>query len=164
MPEMTETLPRTQTERPATTARQDEGPRQAQLNPVLAWAGALLTLGVAWIHVIDQGGLPGSKDPAYVGRGYWALELVAVVVAVALIVRRSRRQVTTWLAVGTVAAGPLIGYVLSRGPGMPGYTDDRGNWAEPIGLISMAVEGLLLLLAVACIRILRSSAGATSRI
>ncbi|MBV9058242.1 MAG: hypothetical protein JO296_14600 [Pseudonocardiales bacterium] len=39
-----------------------------------------------------------------------------------------------------VAAGPILGYVLSRGPGAPGYTDDIGNWAEPLGVLSLIVE------------------------
>jgi hypothetical protein len=38
----------------------------------------------------------------------------------------------------------LLGYIISRGPGLPGALDDRGNWTEPIGLISLAVEGALL--------------------
>ena len=156
-------MTRTHTPQPQKLAPRDERPGQAPLSPVLGWVAALLNLGVAWIHVIDQGGLPGSKSPAYVGWGYYALELVAVPVAVALIVKPSRGQVATWLAAGAVAAGPLVGYVLSRGPGLPGYTDDRGNWTEPIGLLSLAVEGLLLLLAIACARVLRSPSDAMSR-
>ena len=45
-----------------------------------------------------------------------------------------------WFLSLGVALGPLIGYSLPRGPGMPFYGDDRGNWAEPIGVISLAVE------------------------
>ncbi len=39
-----------------------------------------------------------------------------------------------------------MGYVLSRGPGMPLYSDDRGNWTETIGVLSLIVEGVLLIL------------------
>ena len=53
-----------------------------------------------------------------------------------------------FLAIG-VAAGPLVGYILSRGPGLPNYDDDKGNWTEPLGLISLVVEGVLLILAIA---------------
>lgn len=38
--------------------------------------------------------------------------------------------------------------MLSRGPGLPDYTDDRGNWTEPIGLWSLALELTLAALAV----------------
>lgn len=107
---------------------------------------SLLCVGVAVIHVIDQGGIPGSKTPGYVGIGYWILELVAVLTAVWLIASQAKAP---WgIALG-VAAGPLIGYVLSRGPGLPDYSDDKGNWAEPLGVLSLVVELGLLVLAVA---------------
>jgi hypothetical protein len=103
-----------------------------------------LCLAVVFIHVIDQGGFPGSKTPAYVGDGYYLLEAVGVVTAVLLAVGAAR---TGWfLAVG-VAAGPFIGYLLSRGPGLPGYTEDVGNWTETLGLVSLVVEGVLFALA-----------------
>jgi hypothetical protein len=74
------------------------------------------------------------------------VEVVAVLTAVVLVANRPR--VGWFVAIG-VAAGPLLGYILSRGPGLPDYTDDKGNWAEPLGLLSLAVEAILLLLAAA---------------
>ena len=47
-----------------------------------------------------------------------------------------------------VAVAPIVGFVLSRGPGLPNYSDDKGNWTEPLGIKSLVVEGLLLILAV----------------
>jgi len=107
--------------------------------------GAALCLAVALVHVKDQGGFPGDKAPRYVGIGYYVLELGAVL-AVALLLSRARRG--GWLLAIGVALGPLVGYVLSRGPGLPLYSDDRGNWSETIGVISLVVEGVLLVLAV----------------
>jgi 4-amino-4-deoxy-L-arabinose transferase-like glycosyltransferase len=107
---------------------------------------AALCLAVAVIHIKDQGGFPGDKQPTYVGIGYYILELAAVAAA-ALLLSRSYRK--GWLLSIGVALGPFIGYALSRGPGMPSYTDDRGNWTETIGVISLLVEGVLLLLALA---------------
>lgn len=106
---------------------------------------ALLCLGVSIIHVIDQGGIPGSKDPAYVGAGYYLLEITGVIAALLLIQTSS---LYGWLLSVGVAAGPVLGYILSRGPGLPDYTDDKGNWNEPLGVVSLIVEGFLLLLAV----------------
>ncbi|OIK23730.1 hypothetical protein [Streptomyces malaysiense] len=115
--------------------------------PALAarWAGALLCLAVAVIHVIDQGGITTTRDPHYVGVAYHVLETAAVVAAVLLLIGLVRPG---WLLAAAVALGPLLGYVLSRGPGLPGYSDDIGNWTEPLGLVSLAVEGALLLLSV----------------
>ena len=119
-------------------------------------AGAALSLGVGWIHVVDQGGFPGSKDPSYVGAGYYVLEVVSVVVAAVLLLGPARRRLTAWVLGVGVALGPLVGYALSRGPGLPSYTDDRGNWTEPLGLTSLAVEGALLLLSLAVLRAART--------
>jgi hypothetical protein len=117
-----------------------------------AWT-AVLCLAVAWIHVQDQGGFPGSKTPGYVGAGYYALEAAGI--ACALLITADARLAAhpiTWLTAMGVALGPLLGYILSRGPGLPGYTDDKGNWTEPLGLASLAVEVALLCLAVSVLR------------
>lgn len=117
--------------------------------PGNAWlprlTAAALCLAVAAIHVTDQGGIPGSKTPAYVGDGYYLLEVVAIVTAVLLVAGAVR---TGWFLSIGVAAGPFIGYILSRGPGLPGYTDDVGNWTELLGVVSLAVEAALGVLAV----------------
>ncbi|WP_316744819.1 hypothetical protein [Streptomyces sp. MK7] len=109
------------------------------------WAGVLLCLAVAAIHVVDQGGITTTRDPYYVGVAYHVLEIAAVVAAVLLLFGLVRAG---WLLAAAVAVGPLLGYVLSRGPGLPDYSDDIGNWTEPLGLVSLAVEGVLLLLSV----------------
>ena len=108
---------------------------------------AVLAVLVTVIHVSDQGGLAALKDPAYVGQGYRLLELAGVVVAVVLLLAPARHRFLGWaLAVG-VAAGPVVGFVLSRGPGLPDYVDDKGNWTELLGLQALAVEAALLALA-----------------
>jgi hypothetical protein len=116
--------------------------------PTTSWTlrifAALLCLGVSAIHVIDQGGIPGSKTPSYVGIGYYLLEIVGIVIAVLLL---SRPVLPVWFVTIGVGAGPLLGFILSRGPGLPNYTDDMGNWFEPLGVVSMVVEGVLLILA-----------------
>jgi hypothetical protein len=112
---------------------------------VARWAGALLCLAVAAIHVVDQGGITTTRDPYYVGVAYHVLEIAAVVTAVLLLIGLVRLG---WLLAVGVAVGPLLGYILSRGPGLPDYSDDIGNWTEPLGLVSLFVEGALLLLSV----------------
>ncbi|MEV7202666.1 hypothetical protein [Streptomyces griseoluteus] len=107
------------------------------------WAGALLCLAVAAVHVVDQGGMTATRDPHYLGVAYHVLEIAALVAAVLLLLGLVRPG---WLLAAGVALGPLLGYVLSRGPGLPYYSDDVGNWTEPLGLVSLAVEGALLLL------------------
>ena len=114
---------------------------------------ALLCLGVGVIHVLDQGGFPGSKNPAYVEVGYYLIEIAAVAAALVLLQSTSALG---WLLAAGVAAGPLLGYILSRGPGLPNYSDDRGNWNEPLGVVSLIVEGFLLLLSAMPLIVARS--------
>ena len=109
---------------------------------------AALALAVAYVHIKDQGGFPGTKDPGYVGLGYYLLELGGLLVAVALLVGAGRHTRRLWTLALGVAAGPIVGFVLSRGPGLPDYTDDRGNWTEPLALVGLAVELTLLALVV----------------
>ena len=85
---------------------------------------------------------------------YYALEVAGVLAAAVLLTNRAR--VGWFLSLG-VAAGPIVGYVLSRGPGLPDYTDDIGNWAEPLGVVSLVVEGILLILAAVSLRWYASS-------
>lgn len=109
-----------------------------------AVAGAVLAVAVTVIHVLDQGGITALKDPAYLGYGYWVLELGGLLCAVLLLT--SARRAGWVLAVG-VAAGPLLGIILSRSVGLPDATDDIGNWGEPLGVLAMIVEAVLLVLA-----------------
>jgi len=106
--------------------------------------GALLALAVGAVHVYDQGGFPSTVDLAYMRYGYYAIEVFSVVTA--LLLFAGRRAIGWFLAFG-VGAGPLIGYILSRGPGLPNDGDDIGNWTQPDGLISLCLEAVLIVLA-----------------
>jgi hypothetical protein len=135
--------------------RREQALALPRTRPLIALPAALLCLAVVWIHIQDQGGFPGSKSPRYVGIGYYLVEAGGVLTAAALIacaVRPVARSAVPWLLAGGVAAGPLIGYLLSRGPGLPDYQDDRGNWTEPLGLASLAVEATLLAMAAVALR------------
>ncbi|HEX4101038.1 MAG: hypothetical protein WA731_00280 [Pseudonocardiaceae bacterium] len=130
--------------------------RAASSSLVVRVVGLVGCLAVAAIHVIDQGGLPGSKGPGYVQILYYLLEIACLVAAALLLDRFARLG---WFLSLGVAAGPILGYVLSRGPGLPDYTDDIGNWAEPLGVISLVVEGILLILAATSLLTSRRRAG-----
>jgi hypothetical protein len=108
--------------------------------------GAVGLIGVALIHVLD---LPGKlEETPYLGVGYIGLIIGALMVAEALVRRESLR---TWLAAGALAGATLLGYAVNRTVGMPGATDDIGNWLEPLGLASLFVEGVVVALAVVAV-------------
>jgi hypothetical protein len=115
-------------------------------------AGALLCVGVAAVHVEDQGTVSSLAGPAWIGWGYRLIEAAAVVVAGALIYAVGAGWVGSqarfvWVLAALVGLGPLAGYVLTRTTGLPGDSGDIGNWAEPTGVASLILEGLLILTA-----------------
>jgi hypothetical protein len=121
------------------------GPQSVESVSLPARIGAAaLAAAVSYIHVKDQGGIGVLKDPAYLGQGYRVLEIAGLVAAVLLVLRPG---VTAWILAAGVAAGPLVGIIVSRSVGLPSARDDIGNWGEPLGLWAMAVEALLLIVA-----------------
>ena len=110
-------------------------------------AASALAMLITVIHVSDQGGPTSLKDPAYVGQGYRLLELAGAVAAVLLLLAPARHRLLGWVLAVGIAVGPIVGFALSRGPGLPDYVDDKGNWTELLGLQALTVEALLLLLA-----------------
>ena len=100
---------------------------------------ALLLLGIAVIHAVET---PSQLDEApYLGVLFVALAVGSVLVALVLM-RGSWSP--AWGAGVTLAGLTLIGYVLSRTVGLPSADDDIGNWGDPPGLASMALEALMV--------------------
>ena len=97
--------------------------------------------GVALVHVLQLPDAFAAVD--YLG----ILFIIAIVLALglaAMLTRISDERI--WAATGALPALVLIGYLLSRTSGLQGFTDDIGEWSEPIGLASMVFEGLLVCL------------------
>jgi len=94
---------------------------------------------IAVIHAIDSIG-KWTETP-YIFWMYMALIAGCVATGAAVLFHRSRAAL---LAAAGLAATVFAGYVVNRTVGMPGATGDIGNWVEPIGLASMAVEGLVV--------------------
>ena len=69
--------------------------------------------------------------------------LAAICLALAV---RLRFGLDRWAlaAASGIATAAMIGYILSRTTGLPGATDDIGDWANPLGLAALAVEAVLI--------------------
>jgi hypothetical protein len=102
-------------------------------------SAAIGLLAVASLHVAAA----GDEDVRLV---YWSFIALAAacVVAAAWVVLDGRRARALVLA---LAALPIAGYVLSRTIGLPGATDDIGEWADSLGIAALAVEAALVALA-----------------
>ena len=98
--------------------------------------------GVALIHVLDAHGT-FSATP-YIGWLYVGL-ITGSLASAAWLVRASDSR--AWAAATLLPLGAIAGFVLSRTVGLPGSTDDIGNWWEPLGLASLFVEGAVVAIA-----------------
>jgi hypothetical protein len=103
--------------------------------------GAAGILGVGLIHFIDVVGK--FHETAYVGVLYVALIAASFVVARRLIMVGDRHS---WLLAGGLAGATFAAYAVSRTVGLPASSHDIGNWAEPLGLASLFVEGAVVAL------------------
>jgi hypothetical protein len=102
--------------------------------------------GVAAVHLLDG---PGSlSDHFYIGGLELALAAACAPLAVLLAIRPTRAIWTTSLALGLAA---ISAYILSRTVGLPGAADDIGNWGQLLGVINLAVEGIVVAVALMAI-------------
>jgi hypothetical protein len=129
------------------------------LNDFVARIAAIGGLAaVALIHALQ---LPD----AFVAVDYlgvlFVIAIVACVALAALLTRASTPPL--WMAVEGLSGLILIGYLLSRLVGLPGFTEDVGEWTEPLGLASMVAEGLLVCISVAVLSTDRPTAAHFAR-
>jgi hypothetical protein len=101
-------------------------------------------IGIALIHLID---VPDKlEEVPYVGILFGALIVSSLMIAEMLIRADDAR---VWLAGGGLAGLTIVGYVISRTAGLPGDGGaDLGNWTEPLGLVSLLVEAIVVQLTV----------------
>jgi hypothetical protein len=114
--------------------------------------------GIGLIHLLDSIGK--YSETRYLFWMYVALIAGSLATGAAVLFTRSRLP---FLAAAGLAASALIGYVLSRTTGLPGATDDIGNWAEPLGLASLFVEGTVLAASLAAQALLPAKSRTTAR-
>lgn len=107
---------------------------------------ALAVLGViavAIIHIAD------TRDAYSAAHYLFWLYIVVVALAVPLVTLLVHaRSPRVWAATVVFAAVPLIGYLISRSIGLPGDTDDLGDWMNSLGIASLFVESGLIALGV----------------
>ena len=113
--------------------------------------------GTALIHLLD---LPGQlSETPYIFFLFLALMIASVALAGLLIGTGDER---VWAAATVLPALAIVAYVLSRTSGLPQFTDDIGNWSDPLGMASLFVEGSVVALGstVLYARWVRGKAGA----
>jgi hypothetical protein len=116
--------------------------------PVSEQAARLLAVvgmaGIAVIHILDA---PDTFEGVkYIFWLYIAIIVGAIPFSLLLLQWSSR---LAWVGPALLAAGPLVGYLLTRSVGLPGDSADIGNWLDSLGLASMFVEAAVLSLSLA---------------
>ncbi len=120
---------------------------------IRAWSRQQLIVGAAIVAIVVAGlihlvqGPEQYAEAAYVGILFYLNAAGAGVAAYGIY-----RSAKTWgWGLGMfVAGGAMVMYVVSRTVGLPGM--DIQEWGEPIGLLSLIVEGLYLVLSVVYLR------------
>lgn len=98
-------------------------------------------VGIIAVHVMD---LPGKMEEVpYIGFMYIGVILLAGFLIHRIISGATRYD---YLAAAALAAAVIVGYIVNRTVGMPGATDDIGNWWEPLGFLSVVVEAWVIVL------------------
>ena len=106
-------------------------------NPLRRGATVIGLLSIALIHVLD---LPGKwAETRYLGIGYVLVIAASLVLAEINSTRNDKRAM---YASAALAVAVLAGFIINRTVGMPGATEDIGNWGEPLGLASLFVEAI----------------------
>src|SRR3954447_2002757 len=98
--------------------------------------------GIALIHLLDS--LGKFHETPYMGWMYVGLMLASLITA-AVLVRANVRE--AWLPAVLLPASAIAGFTLTRTTGLPGATEDIGNWSEPLGLAALFVEGAVIAVA-----------------
>ena len=102
----------------------------------LAWVGASLIAAVGLIHLLEA---PEELEEAtYLGLLFLANSGGAVVAAIGIY----RNYRWGWRLGTLVAGGAFAGYVISRTIGLPEMPVEE--WLEPLGVLSLLVEGLFI--------------------
>jgi len=104
----------------------------------LRWLSVALVAGIGLIHLALA---PGEYAEApYLGLLFAANFVGAIIAAVGIY----RGQVWGWALGILIAAGSIIGYILSRTVGLPGMEIEA--WLDPFGLLSLLVEAAFIAL------------------
>ena len=105
----------------------------------IPWIAIGLILVTGWLHFITAAS--EASEAFYMGWLFILNFLASLVSAVGIF----RRKLWWGWGLGVfVAAGSILGYILSRTVGMPGMEVEE--WADPIGIPAMIVEGAFLVL------------------
>ncbi|MFJ9828974.1 hypothetical protein ACIRSU_32060 [Streptomyces sp. NPDC101160] len=113
--------------------------RTTSRGTALRWTAAFCALASAVLHLLL---VPSHlEEMPYIGVLFLVGGVVLLAVAVGLVARR-RPLVAGWVGAAT-SVGMIVGFVLSRTVGLPGFHET--DWEPPYGILSLVAEGVFVL-------------------
>ena len=85
-------------------------------------------------------------EAAYLGVLFVVLEVAAVALALLVLRRDDRRLAAAGAVIGALA---IAAYVVSRAVGLPQVTDDVGEWTDPLAIVAIVAESVLVVIGIA---------------
>ena len=89
---------------------------------------------------------PHLDEAPYMGGLFIAFTVTCLVIAGAAVARPSR---VVWAAAAAVCGSAVVTYAATRLVAFPQLSDDVGNWFEPLGVVSVLSESVVVLAALA---------------
>ena len=114
-----------------------------KLPKLLVWVGIMLTLAISFIHLIIA--QYAFEDAIYKGLLFVSGAIAALIAAAGI---QEGHVVWGWGLAGTLAGAAFAGYLANATIGLPGLPAEPTAWQEPIGLVGLVAEGLMLVLAI----------------
>lgn len=87
---------------------------------------------------------PHLEEAPYMGVAFVVFTVACLASGAALLVRDS---LVTYVAAGGTCALAILGYAATRLIAFPLLADDFGNWLEPLGILSLAAESVVVVAA-----------------
>lgn len=104
------------------------------------WLAAACLAVIAAVHLdIAPAHL---REAPYAGALFIALSAAAMLCAVLLVTTNHQ---LVWAATAAVATGALVAYFLSRSIALPMLADDVGDWLNPLGIIAVVSETIVVI-------------------
>lgn len=106
----------------------------------LKWAGIILIVVTGLIHFMEAPEY--YREAAYMGMLFAVNGVGSLGAAYGIY----KNQKWGWILGLLIAAGSIVGYIISRTIGMPGFPVQE--WADTPGVVSVVVEALFILAAI----------------
>ena len=108
----------------------------------LRWLAAVCLAVIAGVHIAIAP--EHLHDAPYAGVLFLVLAAAALVAA-GLVLTTNHPLV--WTATAALSLSALVAYLMSRSVGLPSLSDDIGDWLNPLGVIAVVCETVVVLIA-----------------